>query len=60
MQRGLGHGDVVRRVIAADLILIGCGWASENGWGIAALAAAAVVVAALLASLTGMWRRRLA
>jgi UDP-N-acetylmuramyl pentapeptide phosphotransferase/UDP-N-acetylglucosamine-1-phosphate transferase len=60
VQRGLGHGDVVRRVIAADLILIGCGWASENGWGIAALAAAAVVVAALLASLTGMWRRRLA
>ena len=33
VQRGLGHGDVVRRVIAADLILIGCGWASENGWG---------------------------
>jgi UDP-N-acetylmuramyl pentapeptide phosphotransferase/UDP-N-acetylglucosamine-1-phosphate transferase len=53
VQRGLGHGAVVRRVIAADLILILCGWAAENGWGIAALAAAAIVVAALLRSLAG-------
>ncbi len=56
--RGLGHGDVLRRVIAADLLLIGCGWAAENGWGIAALAAAAAVVLALLLSLAGGWRRR--
>ena len=55
--RGLGHGEIVRRVIAADVILIGCGWAAENGWGIATLAAAAAAVAALLASLAGMWRR---
>ena len=58
VQRGLGHAAVVRRVIAADLILIGCGWASEKGWGIPALAAAAVVVAVLLASLAGAWRPR--
>ncbi len=58
VQRGLGHGDVVRRAIAADLVLIGCGWASENGWGIAALAAAAAVVLALLANLAGAGRRR--
>ncbi len=58
VQRGLGHGDVVRRVIAADLALIAFGWASENGWGIAALAAAAAVVAALLANLAGGWHRR--
>jgi UDP-N-acetylmuramyl pentapeptide phosphotransferase/UDP-N-acetylglucosamine-1-phosphate transferase len=58
VQRGLGHAEVVRRVIVADLALIACGWASENGWGIAALAAAVAVVVALLASLAGMWRRR--
>jgi UDP-N-acetylmuramyl pentapeptide phosphotransferase/UDP-N-acetylglucosamine-1-phosphate transferase len=58
VQRGLGHGDVVRRVIAADLILIGCGWASENGWGIAALATAAAAVVALIASLAGAGRGR--
>lgn len=58
VQRGLGHGAVVRRVIAADLILVLCGWAAENGWGTLALAAAAVVVAALLASLAGGWRPR--
>jgi len=51
--RGLGHAAVVRRVIAADLLLIACGWAAENGWAIAALAAAAVVVLALLVSLAG-------
>jgi UDP-N-acetylmuramyl pentapeptide phosphotransferase/UDP-N-acetylglucosamine-1-phosphate transferase len=58
VRRGLGHAAVVRRVIVADLILIACGWAAENGWGIAALAAAAIVVAALLASLAGVGRRR--
>ena len=49
---------VVRRVIAADLLLIACGWASENGWGLAAVGGAAAVVLALLASLAGRWRRR--
>jgi len=59
VQRGLGHSAVVRRVIAANLVLILCGWAAENGWGIAALAAAAMVVAALLTSLAGGgWARR--
>jgi len=58
VQRGLGHGAVVRRVIAADLVLIACGWASENGLGLTALANAAVVVAALLASLAGGGRPR--
>jgi len=51
VQRGLGHAAVVRRVIAADAVLIGCGWASENGWGVAALAVAAAAVLALLVSL---------
>ena len=49
--RGLGHAAVVRRVIAANLLLIGCGWAAENGWGAVALGAAAAIVAALLAAL---------
>ena len=53
VQRGLGHAAVVRRVIAADLVLIGCGWAAENGWGSAALTVAGAVVLALLASLAG-------
>jgi UDP-N-acetylmuramyl pentapeptide phosphotransferase/UDP-N-acetylglucosamine-1-phosphate transferase len=57
VQRGLGHAAVVRRVIAADLILIACGWAAENGWGTVALTVAAAAVAALLASLGGGWRR---
>jgi UDP-N-acetylmuramyl pentapeptide phosphotransferase/UDP-N-acetylglucosamine-1-phosphate transferase len=57
VQRGLGHGDVVRRVIAADLALVGCGWAAENGSGITALGAASVVVLVLLASLAGRRRR---
>jgi len=58
VQRGLGHAAIVRRVIAADLILIAAGWAAENGWGLAALAGAAGVVAALLLSLAGGWRPR--
>jgi UDP-N-acetylmuramyl pentapeptide phosphotransferase/UDP-N-acetylglucosamine-1-phosphate transferase len=57
VQRGLDHAAIVRRVIAADLILIACGWASENGWGFAGLAVAALAVAALLASLVGGRRR---
>ncbi len=51
VQKGLGHAAVVRRVIAADLMLIGCGWAAENGWRGAALGAAGAIVAALLALL---------
>jgi UDP-N-acetylmuramyl pentapeptide phosphotransferase/UDP-N-acetylglucosamine-1-phosphate transferase len=48
VRRGLGHAAVVKRVIAADLVLIGCGWAAENGWTSTALAASAVTVAILL------------
>jgi UDP-N-acetylmuramyl pentapeptide phosphotransferase/UDP-N-acetylglucosamine-1-phosphate transferase len=58
VQRGLGHATVVRRVIAADVALVGCGWAAENGWGVAALGAAAIVVLVLLLSLAGAWSRR--
>ncbi len=56
-QRGSGHAEIVLRVIAADLALIGCGWAAENGWGIAGLMAAALVVVLLLASLAGLRHR---
>ena len=59
VQRGQGHAEIVYRVIAADVLLVGCGWAAENGWGAAALGAAAAVVAVLLASLADRWRRRL-
>ena len=52
VRRGLGHPAVVKRVIAADILLIGCGWAAENGWGAASLAAAVVIVAVLLAALS--------
>ena len=48
VHRGLGHAAVVKRVITADLVLIGCGWAAENGWGVVSLAASAAVVAFLL------------
>jgi UDP-N-acetylmuramyl pentapeptide phosphotransferase/UDP-N-acetylglucosamine-1-phosphate transferase len=48
VRRGLGHAAVVERVIAADLALIGCGWAAENGWSATALAASALTVAILL------------
>jgi UDP-N-acetylmuramyl pentapeptide phosphotransferase/UDP-N-acetylglucosamine-1-phosphate transferase len=51
VRRGLGHAAVVKRVIAADLLLIGCGWAAENGWGTVSLAASVVIVATLLATL---------
>jgi UDP-N-acetylmuramyl pentapeptide phosphotransferase/UDP-N-acetylglucosamine-1-phosphate transferase len=49
VQRGLGHAAVVHRVIAADIVLIGCAWAAENGWPILGLIAAGVTVAQLLA-----------
>ena len=48
---GLGHAAVVKRVIAADLLLIGCGWAAENGWGAVSLGSAVAIVAALLFTL---------
>jgi UDP-N-acetylmuramyl pentapeptide phosphotransferase/UDP-N-acetylglucosamine-1-phosphate transferase len=51
VRRGLGHAAVAGRVIAADLLLIGCGWAAENGWGGIALGASAGIVATLLAAL---------
>jgi UDP-N-acetylmuramyl pentapeptide phosphotransferase/UDP-N-acetylglucosamine-1-phosphate transferase len=51
VRRGLGHAAVVERVIAADLLLILCGWAAENGWGSVSLAAAIAVVAVLMAAL---------
>jgi UDP-N-acetylmuramyl pentapeptide phosphotransferase/UDP-N-acetylglucosamine-1-phosphate transferase len=51
VRRGLGHAAVVKRVIAADLLLISCGWAAENGWGAVSLAASVVIVATLLAAL---------
>jgi UDP-N-acetylmuramyl pentapeptide phosphotransferase/UDP-N-acetylglucosamine-1-phosphate transferase len=49
--RGLDHATVVRRVIAANLLLIACGWAAENGWGPLALLAATAITAALLTDL---------
>jgi len=51
-RRGLSHAAVVKRVIAANLVLIGCGWAAENGWGAVSLAASAATVAILLAALS--------
>jgi UDP-N-acetylmuramyl pentapeptide phosphotransferase/UDP-N-acetylglucosamine-1-phosphate transferase len=52
VRAGLSHAAVVERVIAADLVLIGCGWAAENGWSAVSLAIAATTVAALLAALS--------
>ncbi len=60
VQRGLSHAEVTGRVIAADLVLIGCGWTAENGWGIVGLAVAAATVLVLLASLAGRSRRKAA
>jgi UDP-N-acetylmuramyl pentapeptide phosphotransferase/UDP-N-acetylglucosamine-1-phosphate transferase len=51
VRRGLGHAAVAKRVIAADLVLIACGWAAENGWTATALAASAATVAILLMAL---------
>jgi UDP-N-acetylmuramyl pentapeptide phosphotransferase/UDP-N-acetylglucosamine-1-phosphate transferase len=58
VQRGLGHAAVTMRVIAANVLLIGCGWAAENGAGLYALTAAGVLVLLLLASLAGGGRSR--
>jgi UDP-N-acetylmuramyl pentapeptide phosphotransferase/UDP-N-acetylglucosamine-1-phosphate transferase len=51
VQAGLGHAAVVRRVILADLVLIGCAWAAAQGWQVAALAIATATVIVLLADL---------
>jgi UDP-N-acetylmuramyl pentapeptide phosphotransferase/UDP-N-acetylglucosamine-1-phosphate transferase len=51
VRRGLAHAAVVRRVIAADLVLIGSGWAAENGWSAASFAASATAVVILLTAL---------
>jgi UDP-N-acetylmuramyl pentapeptide phosphotransferase/UDP-N-acetylglucosamine-1-phosphate transferase len=51
LRGGLGHAAVVRRVIAADLLLIGCGWAAENGWAAISLAASAAITGILLVAL---------
>jgi UDP-N-acetylmuramyl pentapeptide phosphotransferase/UDP-N-acetylglucosamine-1-phosphate transferase len=51
VRRGFGHAAVVQRVIAADIVLIGCGWAAENGWAGVSLAASVATVAFLLAVL---------
>ena len=51
VRNGLSHTAVVKRVIAANLLLIGCSWAAENGWATLAIVAAIVIVAALLVAL---------
>ena len=51
VRSGLGHAAVVKRVIVADLLLIGCGLAAETGWGAVSLGASVVIVAILLATL---------
>jgi UDP-N-acetylmuramyl pentapeptide phosphotransferase/UDP-N-acetylglucosamine-1-phosphate transferase len=48
VQRGFGHAAIVERVIAANIVLIGCGWAAENGWPIVGLAVAGTTVLLLL------------
>jgi UDP-N-acetylmuramyl pentapeptide phosphotransferase/UDP-N-acetylglucosamine-1-phosphate transferase len=48
---GLSHAAAVCRVTAANLALIACAWAAENGFAVAALAAAGVIVAILLVAL---------
>jgi UDP-N-acetylmuramyl pentapeptide phosphotransferase/UDP-N-acetylglucosamine-1-phosphate transferase len=57
VRRGLGHAAVVKRVIAADILLIACGWTAENGWGAVSLAASVVIVVALLIMLSRASRR---
>ena len=51
VRSGLGHVAVVKRVIVADVLLIGCGLAAETGWGAVSLGASVVIVAILLATL---------
>ena len=51
VRNGLPHSAVVKRVIAANLLLIGCGWAAENGRAVISLSAAIVTVGVLLVAL---------
>ena len=51
VQAGLSHAAVVRRVILADLLLIGCAWIAAQGRLVAALALASAIVIVLLADL---------
>ena len=51
VRNGLPHSAVVKRVIAAYLLLFGCGWAAENGRAVISLSAAIVTVAVLLVAL---------
>jgi len=51
VRNGLDHAAVVKRVIAANLLLIGCAWAAEIGRLVLSLATAIVIVAGLLVSL---------
>ena len=51
VRNGLSHTAVVKRVIAANLVLVGCGWAAENGRAAFSLTAAMVIVAGLLVAL---------
>ena len=52
VQRGLGHAAVVKRVLVADVLLIGCGLTAEAGWDAVSLVASVVIVAALLVTLS--------
>jgi UDP-N-acetylmuramyl pentapeptide phosphotransferase/UDP-N-acetylglucosamine-1-phosphate transferase len=51
LRHGLGHAAITKRVVAANLLLIVCGWAAENGWGAIGLETAGLTVAVLLAAL---------
>jgi UDP-N-acetylmuramyl pentapeptide phosphotransferase/UDP-N-acetylglucosamine-1-phosphate transferase len=51
VRNGLAHTAVVKRVIAANLLLIVCGWAAESGRAVFSLSAAIVIVAVLLVAL---------
>jgi UDP-N-acetylmuramyl pentapeptide phosphotransferase/UDP-N-acetylglucosamine-1-phosphate transferase len=58
IRRGLGHATVTKRIAIANLVLVVCGWAAENGGGLFALAAAVIVVSLLLTALVyGRWAR---
>jgi UDP-N-acetylmuramyl pentapeptide phosphotransferase/UDP-N-acetylglucosamine-1-phosphate transferase len=57
VRRGLGHAAIVRRVIAANLILIAAGSVAETVSGALGLTVAAATVLVLLASLAGGSRR---
>ncbi len=57
VQRGLGHGAVVLRVVAADVVLIVLAVVAVGGRAWPAVAGAVVVVAGLLVLLAGGRRR---